>query len=101
MSIQDLREQRDNKTQEYRTILDRNPGRLQAEIKRKLDTLEADITEIDDRIGAEERAMNMVSKRLQANDGRSFSNGGKTGASDDQIKALATFCRSGDVSGFG
>lgn len=100
MSIQALRDKRHSKTEEYRNILDRNPGNIQIDVKRKLEILEAEITEIDDQIHHHDKAMAMVSDRLHSNGGHSFGNGG-AGASDDQIKALATFCRSGDVSGFG
>lgn len=100
MSIQDLRDKRHNKTQEYRTILDKNPGNIQIDVKRKLENLEAEIMEIDDQIHHHDKAINMVSDRLHSNGGHSFGTGGKTEASPEIKAALAKFYRSGDSSGF-
>jgi len=102
MSIQDLREAKAERVSNFNRTMDKYPGNtpIPADVRKNLDQLNREIIGIEDKIEHEEKIMASISDNL--NGGRSFGGrGGKTGPSDDQIKALATFCRSGDVSGFG
>lgn len=100
MSIQDRREARTAKADEYRNLLKDNPGKLNMQVASKLTLLESEIYEIDGQINREERAMAMAADDLARGNFSGNRRGGE-GASPDQIRALAAFYKNGDTSGFG
>ncbi len=66
MSIQELREKRTAKAREYRNLLDSHSGAIPEEVGKQLDTLETDISALDDAIGRHEKALAMESDRLKS-----------------------------------
>ncbi|MBI9080840.1 MAG: phage major capsid protein [Pseudodesulfovibrio sp.] len=66
MGIQALREQRNEKAREYRNTLDKHPkdAALPEEAKASLDTLLEVITNLDDRIDREQKAMDMAAEKV-------------------------------------
>jgi HK97 family phage major capsid protein len=64
MSIQNLREERTAKAREYRNTLDNNPGKLSEEVVAKLNELESDITNLDERLAREERIIQFAAEEV-------------------------------------
>ena len=65
MSIQETREKRTVLAKEYRHILDNNKGKLTDDEKAKLDTLQADIVDLEDRIEREQNILDFEAERLE------------------------------------
>ena len=63
-SIQELREKRTAKAREYRNILDSHTGAIPEEAGKQLDTLEVEISALDDAIARHEKALAMEADRL-------------------------------------
>ena len=63
-SIQELREKRTAKAREYRNILDSHTGAIPEEAGKQLDTLEVEISALDDAIARHEKALAMEVDRL-------------------------------------
>jgi len=87
---------REQKVNEYRALLDRNPGKISGNVKAKLDAIEAEISRIDDSIEHEEKIVRFAAEAIGA--GRIP--GAKLGARESSI-ALAQYYKTGDASGFG
>ncbi|NCC85565.1 MAG: phage major capsid protein [Clostridia bacterium] len=98
MSIQSLREKREAKSEEYRGILDRNPGKLSPKAASQLNELESEIEAISARIDYEQRTLEEEAAKIVKQQG------GILGAKMDNkeaVRSLAAFYRTGDTSGFG
>ena len=63
-SIQELREKRTAKAREYRNLLDSHTGAIPEEAGKQLDTLESEISALDDAIARHEKALAMEADRL-------------------------------------
>ena len=97
MSIQKLREERNEKARDYRNTLDKCPqdAPMSEETSKKLDTLRDEITALEDRINREEYALNLAAENLKAEEAAEKAVGAAGGKST-QKELFAKWLAHGD-----